>query len=66
MLMEGSYTVQELIVPSNDHTKGANDQEAFVEVAFDLSYDIAQLVGVCCSLFPRALSSRRARHFEDC
>ncbi len=41
MLMSGTYMGQELKVPEADRREGISDEEAFVEAAFDLSYDIA-------------------------
>ena len=41
MLMSGTYMGQELKVPVADRREGITDEEAYVEAAFDLSYDIA-------------------------
>ena len=41
MLMSGTYMGQALKVPEADRREGITEEEAFVEAAFDLSYDIA-------------------------
>ncbi len=40
MLIFGTYMGQELKVPDDDRREGITDEETYVEVAFDLSYDI--------------------------
>ena len=50
MLISGSYMGQELKVPEDDRRDGITDEEAYVEAAFDLSYDISNWLQ-CASHF---------------
>jgi hypothetical protein len=41
MLVAGNYTGQKLVVPEDCQTEEVSEEDTFIEVAFDLSYDIA-------------------------
>ncbi len=42
MLMRGTYTNQQLKVPDEDRREGITEEEAYVEAAFYMGYDIAK------------------------
>jgi hypothetical protein len=51
MLMSGTYMGQELKVPEADRREGITDEEAYVETAFNLSYDVANWLECAAHFF---------------
>ena len=51
MLMSGTYMGQELKVPVVDRRDGITNEKAYVEAAFDLSYDIAKWLECAAHFF---------------
>ena len=51
MLMSGTYMGQELKVPEADRREGITDEQAYVEAAFDLSYDVANWLECAAHFF---------------
>ena len=51
MLMSGTYMGQDLKVPDSDRREGISDEEAFIEAAFDLSYDVANWLECAAHFF---------------
>jgi hypothetical protein len=51
MLMAETYMGQALVVPDDERSEGATDEEAFLEEAFNLSYDIAHWLECAAHFF---------------
>ena len=61
MLMACAYMGQVLKIPDGDRRDGMTDEEAYVEVAFDMSYDIANWLQCADHFFLISFSPRARR-----